>query len=70
MCNKCGIKHGRFKNGRMKKTCPTKRRKRTQKGDGLVEDINMYLGKHIVNGAKWGAKKMWENAKKKNKRKR
>ena len=64
MCKRCGRQHGRFKNGRVKKTCPRKKRK--QKGDGLVEDINMY----IVKGAKWGAKKMWENAKKKNKAKR
>ena len=35
------LTHGRFKNGKFKKTCPTKRAKRrNQKGNGVVGDIS------------------------------
>lgn len=39
VCRKCGRQHGRFKNGRLKKTCPTKR------GAGIFQDIGSELGK-------------------------
>ena len=41
MCNTCGRTHKRFKNGKLKKTCPNKRTKRrSQNGEGVVGDIS------------------------------
>lgn len=51
MCKKCGLQHGRFKNGKMKKSCPTRRvsaKTKVQDGEGILGDLNEKFGKHVI----------------------
>ena len=62
VCSKCHRQHGRFQNGKMKKTCPTKlRQQRAQSGEGPVGDA---VVKNAAAFARWYFKRMEAKRKK------
>lgn len=74
VCSKCHRQHGRFQNGKMKKTCPTPggrrggstpstklRKQRAQSGEGPVGDA---VVKNAAAFAKWYFKRMEAKRKK------
>ena len=62
VCSKCHRQHGKFQNGKMKKTCPTKLRKQrgAQSGEGAVNDAVL---KGAVKFGKWWFRMMEEKRK-------